>query len=514
MFEIVLLTIIATVLLGGYVFVRHRYGYWKRLGVPHIPPEFPFGNRTKATRQISLLLHEFYKKLKRSDYPLFGMYFMQSPIAVVSSLKLAKSVLIKDFQYFADRGVYSNETADPLSAHLFAVGGEKWRKLRYELTPTFTSGKMKFMYPTMFKVGKQLDKCLENMLDDGAVQVEMKDLLARFTTDVIGSCAFGIDCNSLENPHAEFREMGKRIFGTPRHSAVVSSLIGSYQGIARWFGLKVLRDDVSDFFLKVVRETVAYREENGVHRNDFMDLLIALKNKENDWFNLEEIAAQAFIFFFAGFETSSTTIMFAIYELALNLKMQWRVRNEIKMVLQKYGGILTYKAMMDMKYLKQVVDGKQKFINNVFTILIYNIKSESLRKYPPVGTLIRMATKPYSVPETNVVLPTGTTIIVPVYAINHDPEIYPSPETFDPDRFTQHAVADRDRMAFLAFGDGPRNCIGARFGQMQTYIGLTTLLRGYEFNVCSKTPAVPLVMTNNNFILTPESGMWLNVHKL
>lgn len=124
-----------------------------------------------------------------------------------------------------------------------------------------------------------------------------------------------------------------------------------------------------------------------------------------------------------------------------------------------------------------------------------------------------MATKPYSIPDSNVVLRAGSKIIIPIYAINHDPAIYPSPETFDPERFAQQSVADRDRMAFLAFGDGPRNCIGARFGLMQTYIGLVSLLRRYEFTCGSKTPK-PLVFSNKSFVLTPEGGMWLNVRKL
>lgn len=357
MIELFILAI-SSVALWGYLYVQHSFGFWKRLGVPHVPPTFPFGNRTKATRQVSLLIRDFYSKLKDSGSPLFGMYFFQQPIAVVRSLELAKSVLIKDFQYFIDRGVYSNETSDPLSAHLFAVRGEKWRKVRHELTPTFTSGKMKFMYPTMVEVGERFEKSLGRMVNKGELQVEVKDLLARFTTDVIGSCAFGIECNSLENPNAEFRQKGVRVFGSPRHSAIVSSLAASFQKTARWMGVKVFPDDVSEFFMKVVRETVAFRENNNVHRDDFMDLLIALKKRDSDLFNLEVIAAQAFVFFLAGFETSSTTMMFALYELAMNVDIQQKLRNEIEAVLSKHNGQLTYEAIMDMKYLEQVINGK------------------------------------------------------------------------------------------------------------------------------------------------------------
>lgn len=104
-------------------------------------------------------------------------------------------------------------------------------------------------------------------------------------------------------------------------------------------------------------------------------------------------------------------------------------------------------------------------------------------------------------------------MLIPVYAIHHDPDIYQSPEIFDPERFSPDALATRDRIAFLAFGDGPRNCIGARFGRMQSCVGMVALLRRYEFTRGDKTP-VPIVFSENVSILTPVGGMWLNVRKL
>ena len=74
---------------------------------------------------------------------------------------------------------------------------------------------------------------------------------------------------------------------------------------------------------------------------------------------MEVIAAQAFAFFLAGFETSSTAITLCLYELALNPEIQERVRNEIDTVLEKQGGNLTYDSIFEMEYLEKVVDGKR-----------------------------------------------------------------------------------------------------------------------------------------------------------
>jgi cytochrome P450 family 6 len=79
---------------------------------------------------------------------------------------------------------------------------------------------------------------------------------------------------------------------------------------------------------------------------------------------------------------------------------------------------------------------------------------ESLRKFPPGASLLRTVTKDYQVPDSNVVLKKGMTMLSSIYAIHHDPEIYPDPEVFDPERFTHENMVKRHPMAFIPFGEG------------------------------------------------------------
>lgn len=76
--------------------------------------------------------------------------------------------------------------------------------------------------------------------------------------------------------------------------------------------------------------------------------------------------------------------------------------------------------------------------------------------------LQRSVTQDYQVPDTNLLLEKGLSLFIPVAAIQMDPEFYPEPEKFDPERFSEENKASRPDYTFLPFGDGPRNCIGEK----------------------------------------------------
>ena len=100
------------------------------------------------------------------------------PILMVNDPELIRIVLIKEFNRFRDRGLYYNEEVDPLSGHLFLLPGEKWRRLRAKLSPTFTSGKLKQMFPLLMEIGDELIKICDNSLKEGDV-IEIKNIIGR-----------------------------------------------------------------------------------------------------------------------------------------------------------------------------------------------------------------------------------------------------------------------------------------------------------------------------------------------
>lgn len=222
---------------------------------------------------------------------------------------------------------------------------------------------------------------LINVLRDHTVihdPVDIRDVLSRFTIDVVGRCAFGIECNTLKNPQSEFREHGQKFFD-PKGVDKIRSTIGFAlpSKLLKAFHARQTSPEVETFFMSVMKETVSYREENNIHRNDFMHLLLQLKNRgelsddetlqikgnrsisnSSGRLTFNELAAQCFGFFIAGFETTSSTMTFALLELAMNQDIQEKLRKEILTILKKFDGKICYEAMMEMKYLNMVIHGK------------------------------------------------------------------------------------------------------------------------------------------------------------
>nr|XP_016997370.2 probable cytochrome P450 6a23 [Drosophila takahashii] len=497
-----LLTLIA-LLISLLLFVaRRNYGYWQRRGIPHDVPHPLYGNMKDwpKKKMMGQIFRDYYLKYKGSNYPIAGFFFFYTRNAVITDLDMVKRILIKDFNYFEDRGVFCNEIDDPLTGTLFNIEGQKWRNLRHKLTPSFTSGKMKNMFPIVVKVGEELDKIFSGKTTTGEGQViEIVDLVGRYTADVIGNCAFGLNCNSLQNPNADFVTFGKRAVHERPYGGLLDFLLFGFPNLSRRLRLKFNVQEVEDFYFRIVRETVDYRLKNKEKRNDLMDSLIEMYKKEQagnteDGLTFNEVVAQAFLFFVAGFETSSTTIGFALYEMARNQDVQNKVREEINNVLGKHNNEFTYEGIKEMKYLEQVV-------------------METLRKYPVLAHLTRMTGSDYSPEDPKSFIAKGTIVVIPILGIHNDPEIYPDPEKFNPDRFTDEAIAARPSCTWLPFGEGPRHCIGLRFALMQACVGLAHLIRGYKFRFAPQTEQ-KINFALESVLMSAKNGIHLHVEKI
>ncbi|GLV36767.1 Cytochrome P450 6a2 [Carabus blaptoides fortunei] len=361
------------------LYLKYQFTYWTRHGIYQIQPEIPFGNtKNLILKRISLAMgyERIYDHFKKLNLPFAGIYNFTTPEFMPLDPELIKRLLVKDFQHFLDRGIFVEEEIDPLTGNIFSLEGSKWKELRNKLSPAFTSGKMRMMFPTLVA-------CADEMMDivsDACIKhepIDFRDLLPRFTTDIIGSCAFGIDCNCLKMPNTDFRKYSQMALA-PRGVDKIRVLLSFFfPNVSRFFKIAMIPPIVSKFFIGTVAETVKYREENNIIRKDFMHLCIQLKNfgrinnddaepgklKGDDTvapvqgLTVNQIAAQCYTFFLAGFETSSTTMTFALYELSKQPEVQDKLRQDIIETLRKHDGEYSYDAIMAMNYLDKVING-------------------------------------------------------------------------------------------------------------------------------------------------------------
>lgn len=359
------LVFVLSILALSYFYIKKKYNYWTDRGVVSAKPRFPLGNLWGVgfSKNLGELTRHLYEEFKGRGV-IGGFYFFLTPNVLVTDLDLLRHVFVKDFEYFQDRGIYMNEKGDPLSANLLVLEGEKWRNMRNKLSPTFTSGRLKVMHKTFLQVADQFREHLRPFAEKSA-EVEMKELFGQFTTDIIGNVAFGLQCNSMKDPDSEFRKYGRLVFKVQPIEFLKRLLVTTLPDLSRKLNISITRKDVTEFFMSTLRQTIEYRQENNVQRNDFLQLLMQIKNTgkldgetvELGKLSFEELAAQVFIFFLAGFETSSSTMSFAAYEMALNADIQDRARKEVKEVLQRHGGVMSYEAAMELTYLEQVING-------------------------------------------------------------------------------------------------------------------------------------------------------------
>lgn len=187
------------ILAAIYIYIKSSYTYWTKLGVPISNPIVPFGDFFEQVIKNTSFQSQLTKLYETFDgYRFVGLYGLGKRILLIRDIDLIRNILVKDFSHFHDRGVNVSEKGNPLDQHLFVLAGAKWRNLRVKLTPTFTSGKMKMMFGTLVDCGKELKDVLLKTARKGET-IEVKDILARYSTDIIPSCAFGIQCNSEES---------------------------------------------------------------------------------------------------------------------------------------------------------------------------------------------------------------------------------------------------------------------------------------------------------------------------
>ncbi|KYN29650.1 Cytochrome P450 9e2 [Trachymyrmex cornetzi] len=459
----ILLSIIIGVISIHYLF--RNFNLFKRHGIPHIPPVPIFGSAISVIfRRISFVdfIQKVYYFNPNSKY--VGFYFMTNPVLVIRDLELIKNILVKNFEAFPDRQGFSNTNDFLFKNNLFSLHGEKWRNVRNLLSPSFTSSKMKMMFTLMSECAVDFVKFISTS-PANEESINTKDVFSKYTNDVIATCAFGIKVNSMKDPTNKFYVYGKE---ASNFRGVIRGIkflfLGTFPRFSRILNIKIMNDYVSNFFKDIIKTTIATRDAEHITRPDMLQLMMDIRGKEGHReLDIDDMTAQAFIFFLGGFETSSTEMCFAAHEIAANPDIQTKLQQEIDNVLEKSNGEVSYEIINRLEYLDAVIN-------------------ETLRLYPPIGFLERMCKKTYELPSAlpdkkPFIIKKDMLVWIPTFPIQRDEKYYDNPEKFDPERFLDNKM--HNSSCYMPFGLGPRMCIANRFAMLEVKILLFHLLARY-----------------------------------
>nr|XP_042125919.1 cytochrome P450 3A4-like isoform X2 [Peromyscus maniculatus bairdii] len=349
---------------------------------------------------------------------MWGLFNGLLPVLVTTEPDMIKNVLVKEFySIFTNRHLFG--PLGFMKKSITTSENEEWKRIRSLLTPAFSSGKLKEMFHIIQEYGDALVKNMSREVEKGK-NVTMRDFFGAYIMDVITGTLFGVKVDSLNNPQDPFVKNTRKLFIFDYFNplAFSTALFPFLSRIYNKVNICIFPSDATSFFKKFIEKTKKDRLENTQeHRVDFLQLMMDSQNSKDmeSYKPLSdlEILAQSITFILAGYETTSTTLSFITYLLAIYPNVQKKLQHEIDAVLPNKAPA-TYEALVKMEYLDMVVN-------------------ESMRLYPVATRVNRLSKKDVEI--NGVLIPKGTVVVIPIFVLHRDPKYWPDPEEFHPERF-------------------------------------------------------------------------------
>lgn len=493
------------VLFAYYSYHKWYYGIFKRLGIPGPDPIPVLGTMLPMIKEGIASVEASNRQYGK----VVGTFQGPTPLLVIYDTDMIKQILVSDFSNFTNR--YNPGVSDyPLSKLLFMSKDEHWKHMRNLLTPAFSSGKLRKMNAKVLQCIDTLYKNLEKTIEKKET-FEFRGLAGAFTMDAIASTAFGLKIDSQNDPKNPFVMMARKAFDFSFASinAILFLFFPYLMKPLSTLGLvSMFPRDAVNFFSAAVDRALTERKDRDSDDVDFLQLMANAHidddefgkkeeershSKEAVWtksrgLSHEEILAQSILFFLAGYDTSANTLALFVYELACHSDIQDRLIKEIDEIMKDEKQV-TYDLVQKMPYLDMCL-------------------SEALRMYPS-GVRTDRVTK-NEITINGVRIPKGMAIGIPIYALQNDPDVWPNPRKFDPERFTSDAKASRNPFNYLPFGIGPRNCVGMRLALMEIKMAAVYLLQRLKFVTCEETE-IPIQL--DKLRMVGINGIKLKVEK-
>ena len=243
-----------------------------------------------------------------------------------------------------------------------------------------------------------------------------------------------------------------------------------------------------EFTTKVIETKITARKLNkntDDSKKAFLNTLLSLYDRGE--IDVEGIREEVDTFMFEGHDTTASSLSFILYLLAIHPEIQTKLQSEIDASFNIEGSVTD--KITNMKYLDCVI-------------------KEGLRLHPPILFMARLVEKDEQIGD--LLVPKGTEILITPGAVHRNPEYWPEPDKFIPERFNDEENMKRDPFTYNPFSAGPRNCIGKRFALLELKTLVYHVLT--EFRLTSSQPYDELELTLD-IIHHSRNGLLLQFHE-
>jgi cytochrome P450 len=367
---------------------------------------------------------------------------------------------------------WGTDALEPLTGEqaIFSKEGAEHQALRRLMMPPFHGERM-HAYGHLFQ---EVTKRHAARLTPGRPFL-MQDLAAAITLEAIIRAIFGV----LDGADAERWTVAllRLIDAVDPASIFFPFLRHEFGGIGPWAKFVAARDAVD----RMIADMLAERRATGERGDDILSLLMEARYEDGEGMSDSELRDQLVSLLVAGHETTSAALAWTFYWLDRHPE----VRSTLISELQTLGDAPDPMALARLPYLDAVCN-------------------EALRLNPIVPDVYRTLRKPLTVRGWEV--PAGLAVGVSIFLAHTNPEIYPDPEAFQPERFLDRTYSPFE---FMPFGGGFRRCIGSAFAMYEMKTVVATLLTGYEMHLTTKDEIPP---ARRNVTMGPRGGVEMVLH--
>ncbi|ODM97596.1 Cytochrome P450 4C1 [Orchesella cincta] len=461
------------------------YKAYKALPGPRPFPIRLIGNVLSFVSKTGAL-NKFVEFAKKYG-PCYRLVFFGEDYVVLNTPSAAQAIMLSTDPGHFRRGAIEEMLWPEDMEGLLIYTGEKWKARKKMLTRPFLYKALQLHNPCFYKQCGRMIKQLEERFSNGSIQI-VDDLLKQAIFRMSSEILMGVDlsetgddaifCESLETFMSKSFDRVFRPWLFVKWIWYRSSQYRETQHALRAME-KVTKKVFKKYREKLELEKVlTVDSENNVVEeipNDLSYTMIEvmLRHGLTEKQILDEVAVMLLV----ANDTTSVAVEYALFMLAVHQEHQEICRQEVDAVFndpsKNKNGILDFEALKELKYLERCIQESQRI--------------------HPLGSTMRTLDTPLRINE-ELVIPPDVSVFVLAHVLHHNPEYFPNPEKFDPDRFLPEQVRARHNYAYIPFTHGPRACLGMKLALLELKVMVSTILRNFEVSTPDRREDVKAVI--------------------